>query len=216
MSLFVDLNRVFYTKDEADNKYIHSFNDNETLINKYFDTSKEVKFHYSRTSTTDCDGYIQIGDDDYGIIVGIVETETTSSITLQDNLSGDMWAYGLTDLDDSNSFDISLRLELDTQDIESLQLGDEFRYFLILTVDGIFERTFSAEPTITQSDDVDIFLNRNYISKVVQDTHSRITDLTYSTDGVYVEKADLNNNSTSLDSLLADMIDYGMDNDSEW
>ena len=29
----------------------------------------------------------------------------------------------------------------------------------------------------------------------------------------YVEKSDLNNNSTNLDPLLADMIDYGMDND---
>lgn len=34
--------------------------------------------------------------------------------------------------------------------------------------------------------------------------------------GVYVEKADLNNNSLNIDSLFADMIDYGMNNDSEW
>lgn len=219
-------NKFYYNKLEGSGEIatiydlnktiIKNFSNNETIINKQYNTSKEVKFHYSRTNTTDCDGYIQIGDDDYGIIVGVVETESTSRITLQDNSSGDMWSYSLSDLDDSNSFDVSLRLELDTQDIESLQLGDTFRYYLILTLDGTIEEIYSAEVTITQSDNVDIFLNRNYISKVVQDTNARITDLTYSTDNVYVEKSDLNNNSTSLDSLFADMIDYGMDNDSEW
>lgn len=219
-------NKFYYNKLEGSGEIatiydinktsIKNFSNNETIINKQYNTSKEIKFHYSRTNTTDCDGYIQIGNDNYGIIVGIVETENTSSITLQDNLSGDMWSYGLSDLDDTNSFDISLRLELDTQNIESLQLGDSFHYYLILTIDKINERSYSAQVVITQSNDVDIFLSRNYISKVIQDTNSRINDLTFSTDGVYVEKGDMNNNSTNLDSLLTSVIDYGMNNDNGW
>lgn len=226
LTLNTSNNKFYYNKLEGsgeiatiydlNNEIVKNFSNNETIINKQYNTSKEIKFHYSRTNTTDCDGYIQIGNDNYGIIVGIVETESTSSITLQDNLSGDMWSYGLSDLDDTNSFDISLRLELDTQNIESLQLGDSFHYYLILTIDKINERSYSAQVVITQSNDVDIFLSRNYISKVIQDTNSRITNLTFSTDGVYVEKGDMNNNSTNLDSLLTSVIDYGMNNDNGW
>ncbi len=203
----------FITINESDEEYIASFDGNETVINKYFNANEEVKFHYSRTTTTDCDGYVQIGDNDYGIIVGIVETESTNHIYLQDNLSEEMWNYDLSNLDDSNSFDISIRIEPNTQNIESLQLNDTLYYNLILTVNETIEQEYSTNVVITLNDEADIFLNRNYISKVVQDTNSRITDLAFSTSGVYVEKSDLNNNSTSLDPLLADMIDYGMDND---
>ena len=206
-------NSQFITIDESDEEYIASFDENETVINKYFNSNKEVKFHYSRTNTTDCDGYIQIGDDDCGIIVGLVETESTNHINLQDNLSGWAWNYDLSNLDNSNSFDISIRVEPNTQNIESLQLNDTLYYNLILTVNETIEEEYSTSVVITLNDEADIFLNRNYISKVIQDTNSRITDLTFSTSGVYVEKSDLNNNSISFDPLLADMIDYGMDND---
>lgn len=218
MSLFVDLNRVFCTKDEAGNKHFRSFNDDETIIGNQFNINKEIKFHYSRTNTTDCNGYIQIGDDDHRIIIGIVEAESVNHITLKDNFSRDIWSYRLSELNDSNSFDISLKIEFDTQDIESLQLGDDFHYYFRLTINGTKKLNYSAQVSFTP-DEAKIFLNRNYISKVVQDANARITDLTFSTDGVYVEKRDMTNKIDKLQRTVTTFnpIDYVVEEDgADW
>lgn len=202
-------NKVSYTHDynmwedssgelanlnDLNKRYYKNFTGNETIINKSFDYNWGVKFTYTKTNTTNIDGYIQLGEDiDTCILVGIIEDESTSSIKLFDNLTADEQEVIVLP-NNLDSFDIRIWQVWNEDDLRNNvgEEGDEYHCttYVYTDIDGD-TREYSSSLAWYPSFNTKI-LQRDIIHKIIQDTNSRITNLTFSTDGIYIEKSQTN------------------------